>query len=66
MELATPLMTCYAIWYLEVSLWYCTVAPVGLFTQDRNYTEGLLGPMWSSPNCYRELDPGYLGESQVS
>ena len=66
MELATPLddLLCHLI--PQVSLWYCTVAPVGLFTQDRNCTEGLLGPMWSSPNCYRELGPGYLGESQVS
>jgi len=33
-------------------LWYCTVAPVDLFTQDRNCTEGWLGPMWSSPSRY--------------
>lgn len=48
----SPWVNCYAIWYLEVSLWYCTVAPVDLFTQDRNCTEGWLGPMWSSPSRY--------------
>lgn len=52
----SPWVNCYAIWYLEnppqVSLWYCTVAPVDLFTHDRNCTEGWLGPMWSSPSRY--------------
>jgi hypothetical protein len=52
----SPWVNCYAIWYLEnppqVSLWYSTVASVDLFTQDRNCTEGWLGPMWSSPSRY--------------